>query len=85
MTIQQAIEKAIEGGWKESNIPGLNYGVAFLDPLFWQSLGKAMGWKETTSFGVGGDLLDIEWKEQWHSFIRHLANSKDAESFFEKL
>ena len=56
MTIQQAIEKAIEGGYenKELLIGGpkfvaehYSHGVSqlFLDPIFWQSLGKAMGWK----------------------------------------
>lgn len=61
MTIEQAIEKAIEGGW-----PDLNYAAisdrkkaveqiasnelesTLLDPSFWQSLGKAMGWNELT-------------------------------------
>lgn len=79
MTIQQAIEKAIEGGWRPQNLyippkekpfaviltdgETIKYQIhkdgepltpidndyyslhkALLDPLFWQSLGKAMGW-----------------------------------------
>lgn len=54
MTIQQAIEKAIEGGWdKDSCVnamapPSWNFSKAMLDPLFWHSLGKAMGWKNET-------------------------------------
>lgn len=59
MTIEQAIQKAIEGGW-EYNIPiywrRRNIAVEngyddfplssiFDDPLFWQSLGKDMGWE----------------------------------------
>ena len=58
MTIQQAIEKAIEGGYdvQFSEAAGLptvyvkdgyqvDVAVILLDPLFWQSLGKAMGWE----------------------------------------
>jgi len=59
MTIQQAIQKAIEGGWKPKGQNFSNGALSyrtqaiakvkykerfFLDPLFWQSLGKAIGW-----------------------------------------
>lgn len=64
MTIQQAIEKAIEGGWDKWQYFGTDLSARmpdnatdqeietwllsdkhmFLDPTFWQSLGKAMGW-----------------------------------------
>ena len=59
MTIQQAIEKAIEGGYEGKilyyflNLHGkvvdtpINkdvLGTLFLDPLFWKSLGRVMGW-----------------------------------------
>ena len=71
MTIQEAIEKSIEGGWElkygfdhldeqgwESDrfhywtntyVPERItkfYSDSFYDRLFWQSLGKAMGWEE---------------------------------------
>jgi len=53
----------------------------FLDPLFWQALGKARGWakKQPRQIQKG------EWKWQWHRFIDHLADGKDAESFFASL
>lgn len=98
MTIQQAIEKAESSGyvaewrkWKGT------INEAFLDPLFWQSLGKAMGWEEKdkemkkTFLLVGGkneeDMAAVwrEWFHQWHRFIDHLAEGKDAESFFKEL
>lgn len=53
MTIQEAIMKAIEGGWKPNHLAqvmkfptgaAVISENAFTDPLFWQSLGKAMGW-----------------------------------------
>lgn len=91
MKIQQAIEKAKKGWWKpkkdwhyedrsafgvENIIWDLN--ACFLDPLFWQSLGKAMGWIYLSD-------TPEHWKKEWHRFIDHLAEGKDAESFFESL
>ena len=109
MTIQQAIEKAIEGGWnpyhwkekeKKAVIEKWEYfsRIAFLDPLFWQSLGKAGVFKLPEELReVDIHPLDRESKEalvkaekelwiyEWHRFIDHLAENKDAESFFESL
>jgi hypothetical protein len=31
------------------------------------------------------DLEDFSWKVCWHRLIDHLANGKDAESFFKEL
>jgi len=93
-TLQKAIEKAIEGGFKGLRANKYEY---FLDPLFWQSLGKAMGWKEKgdTSkpfFGkiqtgdVGLQIIQVEeYLYQWHRLIDHLAKGGTAESFFETL
>lgn len=51
MTIQDAITKAVQAGWAngymERNGEGVPDELGFsylLDPAFWQSLGKAMGW-----------------------------------------
>lgn len=110
MTIQEAIEKAIEGGWKHpfTGLPAFRapteewlkenwrkYAHIFLDPLFWQSLGKAMGWGWRCSYCNGhfdkekghndGGKLYPEANKKWHRFIDHLAEGKDAESFFETL
>jgi len=59
MKIEDAITKAIEGGYKQSD-PLLSHAdkkiregallinkhIIILDPSFWQCLGKAMGWSE---------------------------------------
>jgi hypothetical protein len=61
-----------------------------LDPAFWQALGKARGWK------MERDCPDLchqftcpvdrrHWSNYWHLFIAHLADGKDAESFFASL
>jgi len=100
MTVRQAIEKAIVGGYgqkmcnsvwdsKGNKIAeiygGFSDKAAFLDPLFWQSLGKTMGWRE--EYPKAGVRIGtfIEWKQMWHRFIDHLADGKDDESFFETL
>lgn len=79
MTIQQALQKAKENGYIEGPTNGEGVDswpeVALIDPLFWQSLGKAMGW--SPMYG--------EWKTKWHRFIDHLAEGKDINSFFENL
>ncbi len=68
----------------------------FLDSAFWQALGKARGWKTDSCANCAGascwfcsNLKDYkrcnEWQYQWHRFIDHLADGKDANSFFESL
>lgn len=104
MTIKEAIEKAVEGGWNtgkqvevqtyHKRLPTVSVGDLgddgeflktqeyLLDTLFWQSLGKAMGWPDSGSSFYN---CRTQWEAQWHSFIDHLAEGKDAESFFANL
>lgn len=128
--MEQAIKKAIEGGWKEPRT-ALAYGCdameqvwkvedrdplftvediylipeVLLDPLFWQALGKAEGWSKRVCRGCGSTEKPIEgdyhlicpkcnrggenridnWLYHWHSFIDHLAEGKDIDSFFKDL
>jgi len=42
--MQPIINKAIEGGYSWSGTKG--QAEMLLDPLFWQALGKACGWKK---------------------------------------
>lgn len=98
--LKEAIQKAIEGGYGYRNyipkdapddfvkIPYKEMADIFLDPLFWQALGKAMGWEkmlEDRKWGDKGEVPDPMWLRKWHRFIDHLAEGKDAESFFEAL
>ena len=131
MTIQEAITKAVEGGWNAgtnwlaarsaSPLPIIdvecqdnmqivrlvheNYGnggskyttmglqVALLDPLFWQALGKSIGWNiqekqysdPKNPTGHTRDYLISGWQYQMHRLIDHLAEGKSIESFFESL
>lgn len=67
----------------------------FLDPLFWQALGCALGWEQKHT----GRLCDRKncdnlnhyqwpaqkdvWLSHWHRFIDHLASGESPASFFE--
>lgn len=69
MTIETAIKKAIEGGWRsddpmvvdgsERYVNMVGYEKILLDPTFWQCLGKAMGWtKQTQEVQLDGFNLE---------------------------
>jgi len=77
MKIQEVLNKAVEGGYREYTG---NQEAVFLDPLFWQCLGKGIRWVTVNYYNEGP-----EWKIQWHRFINHLAAGKDAETFFAEL
>ena len=91
--IEQAIEEAQSQGWKpqvqaffraqdpsyEEGLRDVNSTSLFLDPSFWQALGKARGWVDSRSLVLEG------WAYYWHDFIDHLASGGDAESFFKEL
>lgn len=94
--MEQAIKKAIEGGYRsdfeESFLLTSNEFVSklserkeiLLDPIFWQSLGKACGWAETLSHGSiqGGDeeaCSHPECQEWFNKAIRfHEINLTDG-------
>lgn len=97
--IEPIIKKAVEGGWKNGEITkgGLAFsyvteGAMLLDPQFWQSLGKAMGWKHCRLHAFQcierPDYFPnckVSWTDYWHKFIDHLTEGKSIESYFEKL
>ncbi len=95
--IEQAIRDAVEKGgmWNEHRSDTSFDKVVrnsiedpyklFLTPTFWQALGKArvQDWGEVTFFG--NDTTAPTWLMKWHLFIDHLAEGKDAESFFAEI
>lgn len=100
MIIELAIKRAIKAGFKPS-YDSLDSFIlddpkhwdeslvcrSLLDPAFWQSLGKALGWKQVYErcLNDGSKSQAREWVYQWHRFIDHLVQGKDAESFFHSL
>jgi len=67
--------------------------ATFLDPLFWQALGRALGWEQAmrTVHAVENGRPTVvtstghHWRSHWHRFIDHLAEGKEAEAFFASL
>lgn len=108
-TMKEAIQKAIEGGWKGEGAKFNYYEPTFedvgwylkngyaeneniwkvlSDPLFWQALGKSLGWGWVTPCEFGDHEACIEcalWLCKWHDFIDHLAEGKDADDYFKEL
>lgn len=68
----------IDNSVKNGNVEIKTSQDFFLNPEFWQALGNALGWPPNHTAYEG-------WKNRWHDFIDHLADGKDAESFFQEL
>jgi len=99
MKISEAITKAIEG-CEDKKLAEIRFldrpeSELFLDPYFWQALGRRLQWtkvimgKDAFLFNDGQILpespLVDEWKMQWHWFIEWLAKGKSAKTFFETI
>lgn len=72
--------------WRRQQVgefAGVDRSEAFLDPVFWSSLGKGLGWVNSNQTYV--PRPDTNWRVQWHFFIDHLAEGKDAVDFFAEL
>lgn len=95
--MKDAIKRAIEGGFRKEEMKAgypdeynimsdaLDHKAStLLLPHFWQSLGKAEGWRYPES---RDDNLHFngEWMRHWQDFLHHLAEGKTPDSFFEKL
>lgn len=89
MTLHQAIERGIEGGWHPTyrTLPHLSKFATdkevLLDPSFWRALSKAEGWEGDTS--IMHDDVQVQWVLKMHALVDHLCEGKSIESFFEKL
>jgi hypothetical protein len=100
--VEQAIADALAQGYKPpveqipeaASFSTLEIAVAmkadvFLDPGFWQALGRARGWTtdEDGKYWRGSvaDWKANYWKTHWHNFIDRLAGGDSAEGFFESV
>jgi hypothetical protein len=65
----------------------------FLDPRFWQALGRALDWSEECDLAITCVHGDEEcqrcrgyyWMYQWHCFIHAIADGHTPEAFFAHL
>ena len=82
MTIKQAIESAVKGGYdpswnitKTEQFPEL-YNRAFLDPDFWHALGKSEGWGNVMfplEYHIDGRTEFLYWTGQnGHRYTPHI-------------
>ena len=118
MMIQEAIDKANEGGYHihgsdgmETDYAGANRKFSawtrkdnessfmipteetFLDPRFWQALGRALGWSEACDLAINcrhgqeacQSCRGYYWMYQWHCFIQALADGHTPDAFFAQL
>ena len=77
MTTQEAIAKAIEGGYTAYKLQDPSWPRPeqyFLDTSFWEALGRTREWKPESL-----------WRSYWDRFIIHLTQGKSLESFFVNL
>jgi hypothetical protein len=91
MTIEEAIKKANDGGWRPTYfaLPHLHNvhcnSEIFLDPSFWKSLDKTIAEETFLKSNIQNGYYEPHWKELWHRFIDHLAAEKSTEEFFHNL
>jgi hypothetical protein len=118
MTIQEALNKAVEGGYHIYGSDGMDtcyeganskYSVwtrkdnassfmvpteeTFLDPRFWQALGRTLGWSATCDLSITcvhgheecQSCRGYYWMFQWHCFIQEIAHGNTSETFFAPL
>ncbi len=89
MIPKQAIEKAIEGGWKKKGyIDHYTDEIVALDPAFWQALGKALGWKTNKLKSMEkqqpGDVFQ-HWYQRAMRFYDLILTGGDTEAYWEEL
>ena len=75
---------------RASSSTTFSYDEFFLDPLFWQSLGKGLGWKESVEVEIPdlpltSALKATQCKLYWHRFIDAVGEGRTPEAFFREL
>lgn len=86
MTIEQFIEKAIQGGWKPEHLSRDRtlmrmkaFQAAILDPSAWKAVGRVEG------FPHNEGMADQWWQSRMHRMIDTLAEGKTIEQYLETL
>jgi hypothetical protein len=93
MTIQEAIKKAIEGGYPTQRIDDLALHVQaqyFLESTFWEALVRALGVEGDCEYihmdrGEPRTLRQPLWFYYSHRFHSHLVAGNTPASFFARL
>ena len=93
MTIQEAINKAVEGGYPKERLDNLSVPVqvhCFLETTFWEALVRALGVEGDFEYiqlsrGEPRKMRQPMWLYYWHRFNSHLVAGNTPESFFANL
>ena len=82
MIPKRAIELSIKGGWNDEWLVGdKRFADIALDPSFWQSLGKALGWKaEDDPTRIG-----YTWQGNASRFYDLILTGGDTKTFWDEL
>jgi len=81
-----------EEDWR-TRFSGIAHGTIALDPLFWQALGKALGWelkkcqycKNGCEWCTVNGYVKPEWLKHAHQYFDLHLTSGDTEAFWRKL
>lgn len=101
---KEAIEKAIEGGWdckivkqeplemRRKNSEHISHTQAALDPLFWQALGKSLGWEMIWNGQYMNtrhnpkELVMVEgWEYNAHRLYDLILTNGDTDAYWEEI
>jgi hypothetical protein len=94
MTIQEAINKAIEGGYcsqeRLANLSVPMQAQGFLKTAFWEALVPVLGVEGNFEYiqlnrGKPRKIRQPMWLYYWHRFNSHLVAGHTPESFFATL
>ena len=94
MTIQEAINKAIEGGYfPQERLAALSVPMqahGFLETAFWEALVPVLGVEGDFEYiqlnrGKPRKIRQPMWLYYWHRFHSHLVAGHTPESFFATL
>lgn len=88
--VKEAVKLSVERGYPATHF---KYDSIFLDPLFWEALGKSLGWEKKTVRGklcgiegcTGKHLEGTDWKDQMHRFVDALSEGQTPDEFFKEL
>mgnify|MGYP007071568422 CR=1 FL=1 len=69
---------------KGNNEVAISLYAILLDPIFWESLSKNLGYITGRSFNIYARHLP-QWQGFMHDFIDHIVAKKDIDSFFNEL
>lgn len=94
MIPEKVIEVAHEGGYQNRVGELITWQEIALDPLFFQALGKALGWPDRTfytiecvakEYHVWEETSEITWIYQAHRFYDLILTGGDTEVYWNDL